>query len=80
MVRVDLGEHPMSVKRFRIYICEHCVEAMAKRVAELKGLAWVSPSQAEAMQAASRIYADTAVKLEAAEAKLADLAEFAREL
>ena len=80
LVRVDLGDYPLSVKRFRVYICEHCVTAMAKKVADLKGQTWVSHGEAEKMRFAAAENANLRIKLEAAEAKLADLAEFARDL
>lgn len=80
LVRVDLGDHPMSVKRFRIYVCENCVTAMAKKIADLKGEVWLSAAEMATHKGQMVTYGEMVGKLERAELKLADLAEFAREL
>lgn len=79
-VVLDTGEHPLAIKRFRIYLCELCVNAAAKRVADYKGQPWLSYEAAAELQglvAAASTWQDRA---EAAERKLADLAALVSDL
>lgn len=80
LVVVDTGEHPLAIKRFRIYICDGCVTAMAKKVAEYKGEAWVSPQEAEKLMGAAGESVMWQDRAEVAEGKLSELAEFAKGL
>lgn len=73
LYRADLGE-VYGVRRTRLYICEHCVTAMSKRIADLKGERWVSKDDAEALSAAAAEAGMWQDRAEAAEAKLAGFA------
>jgi hypothetical protein len=71
--RADLGEL-YTARRTRLYLCETCITAAAKKIADLKGEPWLSSAEvAASMHAASESVA-WQVRAELAEAKLAALA------
>ena len=75
-VVTDWGDHPQAVRRLRIYLCDECVTAGAQGVAKYKGLPWVPVSEVAALQAQLLELDGLRARAEAAEARLADIADW----
>ena len=79
-VTLDIGDHPGVVRRFRVYLCDLCVTAAAKKVSDAKGLPWLSESETRELLALAMQTSDWQARAEAAEAKLATLSVLVADL
>jgi len=79
-VTLDIGDHPGVVRRFRVYLCDLCVTAAAKKVADYRGIPWLSDPEARELLALATQTSDWQARAEAAEAKLATLSVLVADL
>jgi protein-arginine kinase activator protein McsA len=71
--RADMGEL-YTARRTRLYVCETCITAAAKKIADLKGDPWLSVAEIQQMSAVAAESANWQHRAEEAEAKLASFA------
>lgn len=78
-LRADFGEVP-SIRRTRMYVCDECVIAAAKKMADMGGNVVVLTTR-EAMELDEKadLYDEWRGRAEAAEGKLRDLASLVAE-
>ena len=81
MAVVDCGDFERAaIRRHRIYFCSVCVQAAAKMLADqgLIAAELVEAGKLAELRGAARAGADAIMRAEVAEAKLAEVAEYAR--